>query len=181
MHWGLIFERQDIHSRFQQLRHPQKTVLVAAYLYRQLRLIEDFDHVYSERLSALFSSALSLIASEEKEALKDMADAIEAQIPDTEEFSEQQGSHAQNLMIALHYLIAYSLNAREPDLRQCVNMSLQNIDLLNHEKDENYDQAAVIGAEADVMSTLIGRMVQCSPGKQVGIDRLGDIVKGHWI
>ncbi|MDG6392955.1 hypothetical protein QCD77_27470, partial [Pseudomonas savastanoi pv. phaseolicola] len=73
----------------------------ASYLYRQIRLIKAFDNCYSENLEGLVVAALKTSLSENKDSIIKIEHTVKKNIPDTEEFSEQEGSYAQNLMIAL--------------------------------------------------------------------------------
>ncbi|BAP44901.1 putative uncharacterized protein [Pseudomonas sp. StFLB209] len=61
-------------------------------------------------------------------------------------------------MIALWYLLSF---AHEPDtelLQAAANAALNNVDLLNHELDEHYDESAVVAREVVVVRQMLRRM-----------------------
>lgn len=107
MQWALIFESENVKHDFHQLSRQQKILFTSAYLYRQVRLVKDFDKVYSENLLRFFFETLELLVLEETEKLRNLVEIIDERIPDTDEFSEKEGSYAQNLMIALRYLVCF--------------------------------------------------------------------------
>ncbi|NWC92997.1 MULTISPECIES: hypothetical protein [unclassified Pseudomonas] len=107
MQYGLIFESAKVRPSFEILSRQQKVFIVAAYLYRQLRLIKSFDQVYSENLSELFIRGLKVAVESTSDLIRSTQEEVEDNIPDTEDFSAQEGSFAQNLMIALNYLLLF--------------------------------------------------------------------------
>lgn len=66
------------------------------------RLIEDFDKVYGEHLSPLFEGGIAACLEGSVKALAHLKE-VEGNIPDTEEFGEQEGAYTQDLLIALLY------------------------------------------------------------------------------
>jgi hypothetical protein len=88
MRWGLIFEDPLVAASIKKLDIQGKTLLVACYLYRQIRLIKKFDEIYSENLQGLFVKALLASLTERKDFILAVERAVQKNIPDTEEFSE---------------------------------------------------------------------------------------------
>lgn len=180
MQWGLIFESAKVKPYFESLGRQQKILVIASYLYRQLPLIKAFDECYSEKLTKLFLSAIcaALVGSGKVEDVK--AD-VEANIPDTEEFSEQEGSYAQNLMIALSYLLSFVVTDDSVSLHRCVDMFLQNVDLLNYELDEDYDEGLVVLKEIDVAYSLVRKVLNLSPQRPSTMADVELIASGHYL
>ncbi|MBI6703383.1 hypothetical protein [Pseudomonas viridiflava] len=176
MQWALIFESENVKHDFHQLSHQQKILFTSAYLYRQVRLVKDFDKVYSENLLRLFFKTLELLVLEETEKLRNLVEIIDERIPDTDEFSEKEGSYAQNLIIALRYLVCFFLRTDELGLQNCVEMSLQNIDLINYEVDENYDESEIVAREVKIVAEFLERTVRYSKNNLCDIDTVKDIV-----
>jgi hypothetical protein len=180
MQWSLIFEDARIKPSFDTLDRSQKILVMASYLYRQLRLIKAFDQCYSENLSELFIHALAIALKNSEEA-GDIQREVEKNIPDTEEFSEQEGSFAQNLMIALNYLLLFVVDDDRADLRRCVDMFLQNLDLINYEVDENYDDELVTSKEIDVVAELVANILRASPGQLFSITDAEMLASNHYL
>lgn len=176
MQWALIFESEAVKHKFYRLSRRQKILLISSYLYRQVRLVKDFDKIYSENLLSFFFEVLELVVLEETEKLRSLVEVIDERIPDTDEFSEQEGSYAQNLMIALRYLVCFFLRTDESGLQKCVEMALQNIDLINYEVDENYDESEVVAREVKIAAEFLERTVRYSKNKLCDIDTVKDIV-----
>lgn len=174
--WALIFESENVKHDFHQLSRQQKILFTSAYLYRQVRLVKDFDKVYSENLLRFFFETLELLVVEETEKLRNLVEIIDERIPDTDEFSEKEGSYAQNLMIALRYLVCFFLRTDELGLQNCVEMSLQNIDLINYEVDENYDESEIVAREVKIVAEFLERTVRYSKNNLCDIDTVKDIV-----
>ncbi len=76
-----------------------------------------------------------------------MLGEVQGSIPDTDEFSEQEGAYAQNLMIALMYLLSFCQSGDQDQISKCINSALNNIDLINYERDEGYDESKVVEQE----------------------------------
>lgn len=112
MQWNLIFEDATVSSYIEKLNPQQKSLLIASYLYRQIRLIKAFDNCYSENLEGLVVAALKTSLSEKKDSIIKIEHTVKKNIPDTEEFSEQEGSYAQNLMIALDYFLLFLIDRK---------------------------------------------------------------------
>ncbi|PHN61374.1 hypothetical protein [Pseudomonas viridiflava] len=181
MQWTVIFETESLKHDFNRLSRQQKILLFSAYLYRQVRLIKEFDSLYSEDLSTFFTEVLGFVVLEDKEKLRNIVEVIDGRIPDTDEFSEQEGSYAQNLIIALRYLVCFLLRIDESGLQKCVDMSLQNIDLINYDVDENYDEAEVVAREAKIIAVFIERAIRYAQSKVCDIDTVKNIVGSDWV
>ncbi|RMP48703.1 hypothetical protein ALQ21_00080 [Pseudomonas savastanoi pv. glycinea] len=69
MQWNLIFEDATVSSYIEKLNPQQKSLLIASYLYRQIRLIKAFDNCYSENLEGLVVAALKTSLSEKKDSI----------------------------------------------------------------------------------------------------------------
>ncbi|POA19972.1 hypothetical protein C1886_10785 [Pseudomonas sp. FW300-N1A1] len=162
MQWGLIFEDAAVVPLFQRLDGKQKVLVLAAYIYRQIRLIKDFDRCYGERLSDLLVKALTSAVLDGKDVIRHVKDEVLGSIPDTDEFAEQEGAYAQNIMIALDYFLLYMLGGDISDMQRSVDMALQNIDLLYYEMDEGYDEKKVVEQEVLVVLSII-KMVSKIP------------------
>lgn len=160
MQWGLIFGSAGVAVSLSKLSRAQRAKLIAAYLYRQVRLVREFDDLYGEDLTSLFFRGLESVINGGAGLLKETLDEVEAHVPDTEEFSEQEGAYAQNLMIALMYLLLYVQSGSEEKLIRCVDSALNNIDLINYEVDENYSEGEVVTHEVLVVEKLLNVMVR---------------------
>ncbi len=180
MQWSLIFEDARIRPSFDRLDRNQKVLVVASYLYRQLRLMRAFDQCYSENLSELFIHALDVALSTSGEAGVTQGEVYK-NIPDTDEYSEQEGSYAQNLMIALNYLLLFVLNNDQIDLSRCVDMSLQNIDLINYEDNEDYDEKLVTSKEVDVVTDLVANALRTSRGQLFSVKDAERLASSHYL
>ncbi|SEQ23743.1 hypothetical protein SAMN03159444_01289 [Pseudomonas sp. NFACC02] len=160
MQWGLIFGNNEVMIPFRKLSRTQRSKLIAAYLYRQIRLMRAFDDYYREDLTALFFRGLESAINYGLDNLKEAVDEVEANVPDTEEFSAQEGTYAQNLMIALMYLLLYVQAGNEEDLIRCVDSALNNIDLINYEMDENYAENGGVVREIMAVQKLLSSMAE---------------------
>jgi hypothetical protein len=180
MQWSLIFEDARIKPSFDKLDRNQKVLVIASYLYRQLRLIRAFDQCYCEKLSELFIHALDVALSSSGEA-RVIQGEVEKNIPDTDEYSEQEGSYAQNLIIALNYLLLFVLNNDRMELRRCVDMSLQNIDLINYEVNEIYDETLVTSKEVDVVTDLVASTLRASRGQLFSVKDAEMFAGNHYL
>uniref|UniRef100_A0A7C2AKI7 Uncharacterized protein n=1 Tax=Pseudomonas graminis TaxID=158627 RepID=A0A7C2AKI7_9PSED len=180
MQWSLIFEDVRIRPSFDRLDRNQKVLVVASYLYRQLRLMRAFDQCYCENLSELFIHALDVALSTSGEPGVTQGEVYK-NIPDTDEYSEQEGSYAQNLMIALNYLLLFVLNNDQIDLSRCVEMSLQNIDLINYEVNENYDEKLVTSKEVDVVTDLVVSALRASRGQLFSVKDAERLASNHYL
>ncbi|MNJ56538.1 hypothetical protein D3C77_520900 [compost metagenome] len=162
MQWGLIFGDASVSGAFSALQREDQTIIGAAYLYRQKKLVEQFDVCYGEELTKIFEEGL-LACVEKIGAAIDLENRIEASIPDTDEFSEQEGAYAQNLFIALTYLLRFSVDGQPEFFERSISMAAENIDLISYEADSSYDDAAVENRERLVASSMVDRL---SRGRQ---------------
>ncbi|KPX40968.1 Uncharacterized protein ALO68_01315 [Pseudomonas syringae pv. helianthi] len=181
MQWNLIFEDATVSSYIEKLDSQQKSLLIASYLYRQIRLIKAFDSCYSENLEDLVVEALKTSLSEKKDSIIKIEHTINKSIPDTEEFSEQEGSYAQNLMIALDYFLLFLIDSDTSKLHKCIDMALQNIDLLNYEIDELYDEDEVTSNEVTVVLDLATKISNTKFSFGVSISELEKLVSSHML
>ncbi|GFZ63061.1 hypothetical protein PSE10B_57660 [Pseudomonas amygdali pv. eriobotryae] len=181
MQWNLIFEDATVSPYIEKLNPQQKTLLIASYLYRQIRLIKAFDSCYSENLERLFVEALEISLSEKKDSITKMEHTVKKSIPDTEEFSEQEGSYAQNLMIALDYFLLFLVDSDTSKLHKCIDMALQNLDLLNYEIDEFYDEDKVTSNEIAVALDLATKISNTKTSFDISISELEKLVTSHML
>lgn len=170
MQWYLIFEDATVEPLFKKLDGKQKVLLLSAYIYRQARLIKDFDHYYGEDLFGLLVRGLTSVIFGESDAIKHVEQEVVNRIPDTDEFSEQVGAYAQNIMIALDYLLLYMLSGDVSNMQRSVDMALQNIDLVCYEMDEAYDEKKVVEQEVLVVFNIINSI------KNISVELYSDIV-----
>jgi DNA polymerase II large subunit len=178
MQWGLIYECTKVKPYFERLDRKQKILVIASYLYRQFRLVKAFDDYYSESLSELFLKAISAALGDSKKVQNVQAE-VEARIPDTDEFSEQEGSYAQNLMIALNYLLLFVIKDDSSNLHRCVDMFLQNVDLLNYDVSENYDEKLITSNEIDVAYSLIDKVLNFSQERLPSMRDVESLANSH--
>ncbi|MDY2566233.1 hypothetical protein SON66_23470 [Pseudomonas syringae] len=181
MQWNLIFEDATVLSYIEKLNHQQKCLLIASYLYRQIRLIKAFDSCYSENLEGLVVEALKTSLSEKKDSIIKIEHTVKKNIPGTEEFSEQEGSYAQNLMIALDYFLLFLIDSDTFKLHKCVDMALQNIDLLSYEIDELYDENKVTSNEIAVVLDLATKISNTKTSFGISISDLEKLVTSHML
>jgi len=107
MQWGVIFGSASILQRFSGLSNNEKAIVGAAYLYRQLRLVEQFDACYHENLTQVLNEGLAACVNTNLGSVS-LVEHVESKIPHTDEFSEEEGAYAQNLLIALKYLLGFA-------------------------------------------------------------------------
>lgn len=177
MQWQPVFENPLIDHQVRALSAEQARRLLASYLYRQFRLVRSFDQRYQSNLQDLFLRELSVAVSGSAASAGRGMGEVYAAIPDTDEYAQQEGAYAQNLMIALWYLLSF---AHQPDpelLQSAANAALNNIDLLNYERDEHYDEPAVVAREVVVVRQMLRRMragAACSGDIAADIAALAD-------
>jgi hypothetical protein len=147
MQWNRIFENARLISEFAKVSRDQKKILLVAYLYRQRRLLECFGSCYGEKLTITFLNGLESILAADEININTMLGEVQGNIPDTDEFSGQEGAYAQNLMIALMYLLSFCQSGDQDQISKCINSALNNIDLINYERDEGYDESKVVEQE----------------------------------
>ncbi|UFI44948.1 hypothetical protein [Pseudomonas savastanoi] len=181
MQWNLIFEDATVSSYIEKLNPQQKILLIASYLYRQIRLIKAFDNCYSENLEGLVLEALKTSLSAKKDSIIRIEHAVKKSIPDTEEFSEQEGSYAQNLMIALDYFLLFLIDSDTSKLHKCIDMAMQNLDLLNYELDELYDENKVTSHEIAVVLDLAIKISNTKTFSGISISELEKLVTSHML
>ena len=179
MQYDLIFEAAAVANKLKLLNDKDQVFLGAAYLYRQKRLIEDFDKVYGEHLSPLFEGGIAACLEGSVKALAHLKE-VEGNIPDTEEFGEQEGAYAQNLLIALLYLIKFCSSGQFEDFEQSVSSAINNIDLINYEKDELYDENAVAQEEISVLVFIMDELVKRGEGVRK-ISVLASVCNGYML
>lgn len=177
MQWQPVFENPLIDKQIRALTSDQTRRLLASYLYRQFRLVRSFDQRYQSNLQDLFVRQLSVAVTGSAAHVELGIGEVHAAIPDTEEYAQQEGAYAQNLMIALWYLLSF---AHKPDpklLQAAANAALNNVDLLNYELDEHYDEPAVVAREVVVVRQMLRRMragAACSGDVAADIAALAD-------
>ncbi|MDU8431972.1 hypothetical protein RYA99_22555 [Pseudomonas syringae pv. actinidifoliorum] len=181
MNGDSIFQDTPVSSLFAKLGHQDKVLLAAVYLYRQIRLLGLFDRCYATDIKRLFLDALQAALSGDKDSIEAVESTVKENIPDTEEYSEQEGSYAQNLMCALSYLLFYCLWPNFSTFHDCVNSALQNLDLLNFERDEDYDERTIILEEVAVISTLTVRVLSLKPFLVRDLNALDHLVDEYWL
>jgi len=163
MQWGLIFGDASVNAAFMGLAREDQITVGAAYLYRQRRLLEQFDAVYGEKLSGIYFEGL-LACVERNNLSIDLEGRIESSIPDTDEFAEQEGAYAQNILIALNYLLAFARDGGHDFFERSISMAMENIDLISYEADNSYDEAMVIQRERSVVLSMMDRLAKKRQG-----------------
>ncbi|MBC3948515.1 hypothetical protein [Pseudomonas folii] len=140
---------------YQALSAQQQRLVIASYTLRSLRLVEMFDRLYNQCLADLFCRGLSAYVAGRASECSDLHAEIEAHIPDTDDFGEQEASYAQNAFIALFYLIEAAVTDDAALLQRSINMTLENVDLLYYERDPDYLQMELTAAEQHVFDNLL--------------------------
>ncbi len=140
---------------YQALSAQQQRLMIASYTLRSQRLVEMFDRCYNQRLADIFCRGLSAYVAGRASDISDLHTEIEAHIPDTDEFSEQEASYAQNAFIALLYLMEAAVTGDDALLERSIDMTLQNVDLLYYERDPDYQQTELLAAERHVLDNLL--------------------------
>lgn len=181
MPWGPILEEPRIHASFTMLGHQQQVVVMAAYLYRQLGLIEAFDRLYSQLASQVLIRALNAALANDRDALLRVSEEVSHCIPDTEVYSEQEGSYAQNLLIALSYFLDFVHSKDAGMLDNSTRMLLENIDLIHYEVDEQYDEDSVFAHEVGVFLQLIDAVQCLSIARCLDVQGVAQLVQPYMI
>lgn len=140
---------------YQALSALQQRLVIASYTLRSLRLVEMFDRCYDQCLAGLFCRSLTAYAADRASEISDLHAEIEAHIPDTDEFGEQEASYAQNAFIALLYLMKAAVTGDANLLQRSIEMTLENVDLLYYERDPDYLQMELVVAERHVLDNLL--------------------------
>ncbi|GAB7531342.1 hypothetical protein PS3A_37540 [Pseudomonas sp. 3A(2025)] len=179
MPWGPILDEPRIRASFAALEHHQKTVVIAACLYRQLRLIEAFDRCYAQQASQMFIRALDAALANDRDARQRVSEEVSHCIPDTEVYSEQEGSYAQNLLIALSYFLDFVHSKDAGALDNSTRMLLENIDLINYEADEQYDEDSVFAHEVSVFLRLIDAVQRLSIERCRDVQGVAQLAQPH--
>lgn len=155
-----------INAAFTTLDLYHQVLVMAAYLYRQRRLIEAFDQLYAEQATGLFIQALhGALLLDDGQVLQRLRQQVEQCIPDTEVYPAQEGAYAQNLLIALMYFLDFVQTQDPAGLERSLAMQLENIDLLHYEQDEHYDADQALEQERQVLLALMAA-VEKRPGKR---------------
>ncbi|QKZ02415.1 hypothetical protein [Pseudomonas eucalypticola] len=123
-------------------------------------MVERFDKVYGEALTPIFVHGLQVAIDGNEEEKKKCYSISEANIPDTDEFSEEEGAYAQNAMISLYYFLGNALSEDGASIQGAIGLMLENLDLLNYESDHNYDQSTMILNEITVVLDMISVIVR---------------------
>ncbi|WP_414156715.1 hypothetical protein [Pseudomonas sp. BNK-30] len=179
MQWGVIFGSASILQRFSGLSDNEKAIVGAAYLYRQLRLIEQFDACYDEDLTQVFKEGVVACANTNLAAVQ-LVERVESKIPDTDEFPEEEGAYAQNLFIALKYLLEFVFEGGVEAFESAISMAMENIDVINYNIDPNYDESAALTGEVAVASSIIDKLA-LRRQKRSGLDLLNWLCAGNFI
>ncbi len=157
MKWGSIFGHESVLGDFSRLTESDKILIGVAYLYRQKRLIQLFDSTYGESLGNAFEEGMIECMRENRE-MKGMPTNFEEIVPDTDEFPEQVGACAQNLLIALNHLLLFSRFGQPEFFEGSVAMALENIDLISYEAGVAYSYESMLSNEREIAKLMIGRL-----------------------
>lgn len=167
---------------YQALSAQRQRLVIASYTFRSVRLVRMFDRRYQQSLSGFFGHGLSVYvgsdASEASEASK-LQSTIEAHIPDTDEFSEQEASYAQNAFIALLYLMQAAVTDDTALLQRSIEMTLQNVDLLYYEHDPDYLQTALVVAEQHVLDNVLERVAATASTTPATLELIAALALPH--
>ncbi|MCQ3002943.1 hypothetical protein NLO98_24660 [Pseudomonas syringae] len=164
---------------YQALSAQQQRLMIASYTLRSQRLVEMFDRRYNQRLADIFCRGLSAYVAGRASDISDLHTEIEAHIPDTDEFSEQEASYAQNAFIALFYLIEATVTGDAALLQRSINMTLENVDLLYYERDPDYLQMELTAAEQHVLDNLLEQAAATSSAEPATFELIEVMTSPH--
>lgn len=164
---------------YQTLSAQQQRLVIASYTYRSLRLVEMFDSCYDQCLSGLFCHGLRVCLSGEASDSRDLRAEIEAHIPDTDEFSEQEASYAQNAFIALFYLMEAAVSGDAALLLRSIEMTQQNVDLLYYERNPDYKQTTLVNAEQHVFDDLLAQAAATPSDVPASLELIASLSSPH--
>jgi hypothetical protein len=164
---------------YQALSAQQQRLVIASYTLRSLRLVEMFDRRYNQCLADLFCRGLSAYVAGRASECSDLHAEIEAHIPDTDEFSEQEASYAQNAFIAVFYLIEAAVTDDAALLQRSINMTLQNVDLLYYERDPDYLQMELTAAEQHVFDNLLEQAAATPSTAPANLELISALASPH--
>ncbi|MDU8357690.1 hypothetical protein [Pseudomonas syringae group sp. J309-1] len=164
---------------YQALSAQQQRLMIASYTLRSQRLVEMFDRRYNQRLADIFCRGLSAYVAGRASDISDLHTEIEAHIPDTDEFSEQEASYAQNAFIALLYLMEATATGDAALLQRSVDMTLQNVDLLYYERDPDYLQMELTAAEQHVLYNLLEQAATTSSAEPATFELIEAMTSPH--
>ncbi|WP_313739399.1 hypothetical protein [Pseudomonas sp.] len=154
MAWQSLLEHPRLRTSFVALDPWRKVLVLVAYLHRQLRLVQAFDHLYAQRLTQVFVRGLACALADDREAQRRMRADVMQCIPDTDDYPAQEGAWAQNLLIALIYVLDFRVEGDAQALARSLRSSLDNIDLIHYEADERYDESYVLDEEVRLLLEL---------------------------
>ena len=98
-------------SRILQLDKKKKCILILSEIKRQEKVIAIFDKIYTENLCDVFNTYINigsnLIKDTDTTNISNIMSVLENLIPDTDEYSEIEGTFAQNGIISLVYFFKF--------------------------------------------------------------------------
>ena len=169
------------HPGYRALSAVQQRMVMASYTLRSLSLLELFDRRYDQRLAGLFCRGLSVYVAGSLHEYSTLHAEIEAHIPDTDVFGEQEAAYAQNAFIALFYLMEATPDDDPASLERSIDMTLQNVDLLYYERNPDYRQVILDVAEQQVFNSLLEQAAATDPAVPVTFESISALASAHWL
>lgn len=164
---------------YQALSEQQQRLVIASYTFRNLRLVEMFDRCYNQCLASLFGRGLVAYAAGKAHDSRDLSAEIEAHIPDTDEFGEEEGAYAQNAFIALVHLMEAAASGDAALLQASIEMTQNNADLLNYERNPDYRLTTLLAAEQQVLDNLMEQAAATPSTEPATLDLIASLALPH--
>lgn len=168
----------NIYNKFNSLNENEMKLFCLTQVERQSNLLTLFDKAYKKRLIAFFNESLdnsykNIIEGRKHENLTDLIRNLEKKIPDTDDYGKVEGSFAQNTLISLFYFYSFLVDLDLENLEICTEKVFENIDLVNFEIDENYNQEIVFQNEVKIANNIISLVLN----KTVTVNLISDLRK----
>jgi hypothetical protein len=144
-----------------ELSYEKKCIFALSYAVRQKNLVLQFDEIYGEQLLELFDYNIKIGISYINRGdinlnnILDIIARLKTIIPDTEEYSKVEGSYVQNAIISLIYLFDFFTTKNITSFSYSIEKVLESIDIVNYDKNKDYDHQIVMEHEIKILSTLL--------------------------
>lgn len=153
-------DRSFIQELFQK-KDRLKQVFCLGVIGRQKYLLYLFDREYGQTLYQFFERSLTkgfemvLNGLGKQDELNNLIEEIIDKTPHSEEFGSFEGGFAQNALISAAYFFRFSQAFLNQEFAWAIGKVIESIDLINYEKNNNYDKTEVFSKEIGVYKSLL--------------------------
>ena len=140
-------------------KHKQLPILKYS-LERQLPLVRIFDETYEEDLCNIFKFGLDYIDGLIHEKfkvnnIKDVISQVESNVPDSDEFGDDEGEYGQNALISLLYGFQFIETGDVEHISSAIDKVFESVDIFNLSQDKNYDEKEIFKKEISIFNNLM--------------------------